>query len=126
MSNKNLAQKWESLKYLIAAIGVNIIFYALIYFFGLISIKAKLNMLGIWTEISYSQEIFQEIFIDFIKITTEQLVLISTLFIPIVGLAIVVLFILLKRFKYSLDWNRYKPFPLISCIVLTIIYFFIF
>ncbi|MCI5188733.1 MAG: hypothetical protein D3905_02820 [Candidatus Electrothrix sp. AS4_5] len=123
MNNENSTNQWKALEYTVTAIGINAIFYALIYCFGLISFKAQLNMLGVWLGISYNQEIFREIFINFITSAGPQLALISIIFLPLVTLAF---FIQLKIFNFTLTWKQDQPISLLSCALLTIIYIIIF
>lgn len=123
MKNENSTNQWKALEYTVTAIGINAIFYALIYCFGLISFKAQLNMLGVWSGISYNQEIFREIFIVFLTSAGSQLALISIVFLPIIFLA---LFIPLKLFKFTLTWKQDQPLSSLSCLVLTILYIIVF
>jgi hypothetical protein len=78
--------------------------YALLFSFGFLSLRAKLNMLGVWTNISLSQEIYVNETIVSIPRLLAGLLISSFLLLPISY----VIFILLRKL-FSLKTKKIMP-----------------
>ena len=72
--------------------------YAILFSFGFLSLRAKLNMLGIWTNISFSQETYVNEAVVSIPLSIAGLLISSFLILPVSYL----IFSLLRKL---LSWN---------------------